>query len=83
MPPVPFLPPAAARGLHPYLILRTAVIFPCLTDTPLVGKRPAPTPPEVLARALQPEDVAKACLFAASLPPRARVPELMLVPAGL
>ena len=63
--------------------IRTTVIFPGLTDTPLVDKRPAPTPPEVLARALQPEDVAEACLFVASLPPRARVPELVLMPAGL
>ena len=63
--------------------IRTTVIFPGLTDTPLVDKRPAPTPPEVLARALQPDDVAEACLFVASLPPRARVPELVLMPAGL
>ena len=63
--------------------IRTTVIFPGLTDTPLVDKRPAPTPPEVLARALQPEDVAEACLFVASLPARARVPELVLMPAGL
>ena len=63
--------------------IRTTVIFPGLTDTPLVDKRPAPTPPEVLAKALQPEDVAEACLFAASLPARARVPELVLMPAGL
>ena len=63
--------------------IRTTVIFPGLTDTPLVLKRPTPTPPEVMAHALQPEDVAKACLFAASLPVRARVPELMLVPSRL
>ena len=63
--------------------IRTTVIFPGLTDTPLVLKRPTPTPPEVMAHALQPEDVAKACLFAASLPARARVPELMLMPSRL
>ena len=63
--------------------IRTTVIFPGLTDTPLVLKRPTPTPPEVMAHALQPEDVAAACLFAASLPPRARVPELMLMPSRL
>ncbi len=63
--------------------IRTTVIFPGLTDTPLVLKRPTPTPPEVMAHALQPEDVAEACLFAASLPPRARVPELMLMPSRL
>lgn len=63
--------------------IRTTVIFPGLTDTPLVLKRPTPTPPEVMAHALQPEDVAEACLFAASLPARARVPELMLMPSRL
>ena len=63
--------------------IRTTLIFPGLTDTPLVLKRPTPTPPEVMAHALQPEDVAAACLFAASLPARARVPELMMMPSRL
>ena len=63
--------------------IRTTVIFPGLTDTPLVLKRPTATPPEVIAHALQPEDVAEACLFVASLPARARVPELMLMPSRL
>ena len=61
--------------------IRTSVIFPGLTDTPLVLKRPTPTPPEVLARALQPEDVAAACLFVLRLPARAHVPELVLYPS--
>ena len=61
--------------------IRTTVIFPGLTDTPMVLKRPTPTPPEVLARALQPEDVAAACLFVLTLPPRAHVPELVLYPS--
>ena len=42
-----------------------------------------PTPPEVVAQALQPQDVADACLFVAALPDRAYVPELVLLPAGL
>jgi NAD(P)-dependent dehydrogenase (short-subunit alcohol dehydrogenase family) len=63
--------------------IRTTVLFPGLTETPLLAKRPVPTPPEVVAKALQPEDTAQACLFVASLPPRARVPELQLLPAGL
>ncbi len=63
--------------------IRTTVLFPGLTDTPLILKRPVPTPPEILAKALQPEDIAAACLFVASLPPRAHVPELMLVPSVL
>jgi len=63
--------------------IRTSMIFPGLTDTPLVLKRPVPTPPEVVAQALQPEDVADTCLFIATLPPRACVPELILMPTGL
>ena len=63
--------------------IRTTVLFPGLTETPLLNKRPVPTPPEVVAKALQPEDVASACLFIAALPPRARVPEMQLLPAGL
>lgn len=63
--------------------IRTSVIFPGLTDTPILLKRPLPTPPEVLAKALQPEDVASACRFVASLPPRAHVPELILMPSGI
>lgn len=63
--------------------IRTCVIFPGLTDTPLVLKRPTPTPPETMAKALQPQDVAAACLFVAGLPSRAYVPELVLMPAGL
>ena len=63
--------------------IRTTVIFPGLCDTPLVFKRPTPTPPEVMAKALQPQDVADACLFVATLPSRTRVPELALLPAGL
>lgn len=66
-----------ARGI------RTTVIFPGLTDTPLVLQRPTPTPPEVMAHALDPDDVARACLFVAALPPRAHVLELVLLPSKL
>lgn len=63
--------------------IRTTVIFPGFTDTPLVLKRPVPTAPDVLAKALQPEDVASACVFVATLPARASVPELQVVPSEL
>jgi NAD(P)-dependent dehydrogenase (short-subunit alcohol dehydrogenase family) len=63
--------------------IRTTVIFPGLTDTPLILKRPVPTPPEVLAKSLQPEGGAAACLFVAALPLRANVPELQLAPAEI
>jgi NAD(P)-dependent dehydrogenase (short-subunit alcohol dehydrogenase family) len=63
--------------------IRATVVFPGLIDTPLVLRRPAPTPPEVLATALQPDDISEVCLFVAALPARAHVPELTIVPAGL
>lgn len=63
--------------------VRATVIFPGLTDTPLVLKRPTPTPPDVLARALRPEDVAAACVFVAGLPLRVSVPEIEMAPAEL
>ena len=63
--------------------IRTSLIFPGFTDTPLAQKRPEPTPPDVLSRALQPGDVAAACLFICSLPERATVPEMILLPTAL
>lgn len=63
--------------------IRTTVLFPGLTDTPLILKRPVPTPAETMAKAMRPEDIAEACLFLASLPARVRVPELSIVPSGL
>ena len=63
--------------------IRTSMLFPGLTDTPIVLKRPVPTPPEVMAKSLQPQDVADACLLVASLPARVYVPELIMLPAGL
>jgi NADP-dependent 3-hydroxy acid dehydrogenase YdfG len=60
--------------------IRTCVICPGLVDTELLEKRPVKPAPEVLAKALQPEDVAESILFVAKLPPRAVVPELQLMP---
>jgi NADP-dependent 3-hydroxy acid dehydrogenase YdfG len=63
--------------------IRTSVICPGLVNTALVEKRPVKTPPEVLAQALQPEDVAETILYISKLPPRVVVPELHLLPAFL
>ena len=60
--------------------IRTSVIYPGVCDTPLVLKRPVPTPREIMQHALQPEDVAEACLYVASQPSRCHVPELVLLP---
>ncbi len=63
--------------------IRTCVICPGLVDTEILEKRPVKPPPEMLANALQSEDVAEAVLFVAKLPPRAAVPELQLLPTVL
>jgi NAD(P)-dependent dehydrogenase (short-subunit alcohol dehydrogenase family) len=61
--------------------IRVTVIYPGLTDTPLLLNRPVVPAPEMLKKALQPEDVADACLFVLRLPARAYVPELVLYPS--
>src|SRR3984885_585105 len=60
--------------------IRTSVICPGLVDTELLEKRPVKPAPEILAQALQPEDVAETILFVAKLPPRAAIPELHMMP---
>src|SRR5471030_2357119 len=49
--------------------IRTCVICPGLVDTEILEKRPYKTPAEMIAKALQPEDVAEVALFIAKLPP--------------
>ena len=61
--------------------IRATVILPGMTDTPLLEKRPTPPTEQMRAKALQPEDVASACLFVMSLPARAHVSELTIQPA--
>jgi serine 3-dehydrogenase len=60
--------------------IKTSVICPGLVDTELLEKRPVKPSPEILAQALQPEDVAETILFVAKLPPRAAIPELHMMP---
>lgn len=58
--------------------IRACSIFPGDVDTPLVDRRPTVPPADVRARFLQPEDIAEAAWFIASLPPRAVVEELVI-----
>lgn len=60
--------------------IRVSVLFPGFTHTPMVERRPTPPTPEMLANALQPDDVARMCLAVMTLPGRAYVPELVLYP---
>ncbi|HKH12205.1 MAG TPA: SDR family NAD(P)-dependent oxidoreductase [Rubrobacter sp.] len=63
--------------------VRFTAILPGIVDTPILDNRPEPPPKEVRDASLKPEDVARACLFLATLPPRAYVPELTMVPTML
>ena len=61
--------------------IRMTAILPGMTDTPLLDRRPTPPTPEDRARALQPADVAAACLFVMQLPTRAHVAEILMQPS--
>ncbi|WP_027133245.1 SDR family oxidoreductase [Geminicoccus roseus] len=60
--------------------IRMTAIMPGMTDTPLLDRRPTPIPAEARAAALQPEDIAAACLFVMGLPARAHVAEILMQP---
>jgi NADP-dependent 3-hydroxy acid dehydrogenase YdfG len=63
--------------------IRTTVVCPGLVETDILVKRPVKPTPELLAKALQPVDVAEAILGAAKMPQRATVTELHLWPTLL
>jgi serine 3-dehydrogenase len=63
--------------------IRTCVLCPGLTNTELVARRAEKVAPEVLAKALQPEDVAETILYIASLPKQVTVPEMQILRSAL
>src|SRR5215218_3721040 len=63
--------------------VRFTAVLPGIVDTPILDNRPEPPPKEVRERSLKPEDVAAACLFLATLPPRAYVPQLTILPTEI
>jgi NAD(P)-dependent dehydrogenase (short-subunit alcohol dehydrogenase family) len=60
--------------------IRCSAIYPGEVDTPILEVRPQPVTPEQRQQILQPDDVAEAVLFVATLPPRVSVPELIIKP---
>jgi NADP-dependent 3-hydroxy acid dehydrogenase YdfG len=62
--------------------IRVCSIYPGEVNTPILDNRPTPLSAERLRDMLQPEDVAAAVLFVATLPPRANVPELVITPSN-
>ncbi|MGH7392475.1 MAG: SDR family NAD(P)-dependent oxidoreductase [Candidatus Rokuibacteriota bacterium] len=81
---------AGARNLMTHLHntfrnqgIRATTIIPAEVDTPILDKRPLP--PDAAARAtmMQPEDVARAILLCATLPPRTVIEEIVISPTVL
>jgi NADP-dependent 3-hydroxy acid dehydrogenase YdfG len=62
--------------------IRVTSIYPGEVDTPILENRPAPLSDEHRRTILLPDDVARAVLFVATLPPRAAVPELVMLPTA-
>jgi NADP-dependent 3-hydroxy acid dehydrogenase YdfG len=62
--------------------IRVTNIYPGEVDTPILEVRPQAVTDEQRRRILQPEDVAAAVLFVASLPSRVSVPELVIKPTA-
>ncbi|MBV8105865.1 MAG: SDR family oxidoreductase [Hyphomicrobiales bacterium] len=67
----------AEEGIHG---VRSICISPGEVETPILDTRPSPPTREERRLMLQPEDVAQAALFCVSLPARACVTEMILLP---
>jgi NAD(P)-dependent dehydrogenase (short-subunit alcohol dehydrogenase family) len=63
--------------------VRFTSILPGIVDTPILDNRPEPPGREIRDLSLKPEDVAAACLFLATLPERAYVPEMTILPTAI
>ena len=63
--------------------IRGTIVVPGLIDTKLILVRPVPPTRAQLDLALKPEDIAAACLYLASQPPRVLIRELEITPTFL
>ena len=62
--------------------VRVTSIYPGEVNTPILEVRPEPVSEERKRNMLQPEDVARAVLFVATLPDHVAIPELIITPAN-
>jgi NAD(P)-dependent dehydrogenase (short-subunit alcohol dehydrogenase family) len=63
--------------------VRFTSVMPGIVDTPILDNRPEPPGKEIRDLSLKPEDVAATCLFLATLPERAYVPEITILPTAI
>jgi NAD(P)-dependent dehydrogenase (short-subunit alcohol dehydrogenase family) len=63
--------------------VRFTSVLPGIVDTPILDNRPDPPDREIRELSLKPKDVAAACLFLATLPERAYVPEMTILPTAI
>jgi NADP-dependent 3-hydroxy acid dehydrogenase YdfG len=62
--------------------IRSCCLCPAEVATPILDKRPVPVSAEQRAKILQPDDIAAAALFVATLPAHVSVPEIVIKPIG-
>lgn len=65
------------NGIHN---IRSCCICPGEVATDILKNRPEPVPQEDIERLLQPEDLAEMALFAATMPPRVNITEMLVTP---
>jgi NADP-dependent 3-hydroxy acid dehydrogenase YdfG len=63
--------------------IRTCVVCPGLVETEILEKRPVKPTAEMLAKAMQPEDVSEVVVSIAKLPARVTIPEVQMLPTLL
>ncbi|MEV6380235.1 SDR family oxidoreductase [Streptomyces sp. NPDC051773] len=78
---------AGVRNFMTYLrntygddLVRATCVLPGAVDTPVLDSRPEPPGAELRAAMVRPEDVARAVLLCATLPPRTVIEELIIAP---
>jgi NAD(P)-dependent dehydrogenase (short-subunit alcohol dehydrogenase family) len=63
--------------------IRFTTIFPGMSDTPMLDRRPVPIPADVRRHAVDVDDIAELCLYLVSLRPEIHIPEVAILPAPI
>lgn len=73
---------AAGADEHAHGI-RVTTLLPGIVNTPLLDKRPVPPPESLRQWMVQPEDIARTCVVAVTLPARTNIAEMTILPTRL